>query len=200
MYPPRPGLLIGFHGCEEAIRNDIIAGKRVLNPSQNRYDWLGNGAYFWENNYERAWDFANNPPGKRKFNSPAVLGAVIDLQFCLDLLDSSCLNWVKFAYHAFTITAETIGQKLPANRPTKDSKDLLLRELDCSVIEYLHLDRAKSGLPPFDSVRGVFTEGSELYPGAGFRDKNHIQICVRNPNCIKGYFLPRKETRWPLAS
>ncbi|TSA32147.1 MAG: hypothetical protein D4R64_16610 [Porphyromonadaceae bacterium] len=41
------------------------------------------------------------------------------------------------------------------------------------------------------SVRGVFFEGKELYPNSGFREKNHIQICVRNPNCIKGYFLPR---------
>jgi hypothetical protein len=24
----------------------------------------------------------------------------------------------------------------------------------------------------------------------GFREKNHIQICVRNLNCIKGYFTP----------
>jgi len=37
-----------------------------------------------------------------------------------------------------------------------------------------------------------FWEGNELYPNAGFRKKNHIQICIRNPNCIKGYFLPRK--------
>lgn len=36
-----------------------------------------------------------------------------------------------------------------------------------------------------------FCEGQELYPNAGFREKNHIQICVCNPNCIKGYFLPR---------
>ena len=36
-----------------------------------------------------------------------------------------------------------------------------------------------------------FWEGQELYPNAGFREKNHIQICVCNPNCIKGYFLPR---------
>ena len=36
-----------------------------------------------------------------------------------------------------------------------------------------------------------FWEGQKLYPNAGFREKNHIQICVCNPNCIKGYFLPR---------
>jgi hypothetical protein len=43
----------------------------------------------------------------------------------------------------------------------------------------------------FDSVRGVFWEGKELYPGAGFMERNHIQICLRNPNCIKGFFIPR---------
>ncbi len=49
------------------------------------------------------------------------------------------------------------------------------------------------GEPPFDSVRGVFFEGNELYEGAGFLDKTHIQICIRNPNLIRGYFIPRKE-------
>jgi len=45
----------------------------------------------------------------------------------------------------------------------------------------------------YDSVRGVFFEGEDLYPDAGFKEKNHIQICVRNRNCIKGYFLPREK-------
>jgi hypothetical protein len=89
---------------------------------------------------------------------------------------------------------------MPSNKRGGDSNDLLVRELDCAVIEKLHKKRQNNKLRPFDSVRGVFTEGKELYPGAGFRDKNHIQICIRNPNCIKGYFLPRKESRWPMAS
>jgi hypothetical protein len=42
----------------------------------------------------------------------------------------------------------------------------------------------------FDSVRGLFIEGEPVYPGSGFYDKTHIQICVVNPNCIKGYFSP----------
>ncbi|SEK41780.1 hypothetical protein SAMN05421740_101809 [Parapedobacter koreensis] len=46
------------------------------------------------------------------------------------------------------------------------------------------------GNKEFDSVRGVFWEGNPLYPTAGFREKDHIQICIRNIDCIKGYFLP----------
>lgn len=68
----------------------------------------------------------------------------------------------------------------------------MLRNLDCAVIETLHKVREDEGLRAFDSVRGVFWEGNELYPQAGFREKNHIQLCIKNPNCIKGFFLPRE--------
>ena len=48
---------------------------------------------------------------------------------------------------------------------------------------------------PFDSVRGLFSEGAPVYEGSGFRKKTHVQICVRNPNCIKGYFNPRRPVK-----
>jgi hypothetical protein len=44
------------------------------------------------------------------------------------------------------------------------------------------------GRPPVDTIRGVFTEGQPVYPGAGFDEKTHVQIVVRNPFCIKGVF------------
>ncbi|MBB1441019.1 hypothetical protein H5202_20645 [Shewanella sp. SG41-4] len=47
-----------------------------------------------------------------------------------------------------------------------------------------------------DSVRGMFPEGDELYNGAGFRDKNHIQLCIVNPNCIIGFFDPIQHNSW----
>ncbi|MES1160171.1 MAG: hypothetical protein ABUM51_05415, partial [Bacteroidota bacterium] len=115
MYPAKPGLLIGFHGCEEAIRDDIIFGNRPLKVSENGHDWLGIGAYFWENNYERALDFAQNPPGRKKFKIPSVLGAVIDLQFCLDLLDTTYIRKVKSSYDTLAFSAEMLGQELPVN-------------------------------------------------------------------------------------
>lgn len=43
----------------------------------------------------------------------------------------------------------------------------------------------------FDSVRAAFIEGDKIYPGAGFNEKTHLQICILNPNCIKGFFKPR---------
>jgi hypothetical protein len=54
-------------------------------------------------------------------------------------------------------------------------------------------EKGFSNIKPFDSTRGVFTEGGEAFPRAELQKKNHIQICIRNPNCIKGFFLPGNE-------
>ena len=58
-------------------------------------------------------------------------------------------------------------------------------------METLHHLRREAGAPALDTVRGFFFEGRELHPGAGFRELDHIQICVRSPRQIIGYFLPR---------
>jgi hypothetical protein len=79
-----------------------------------------------------------------------------------------------------------------------------MRVLDCTAIEFMHAEittqvkkdissKRFSEYKVFDSTRGVFTEGGPVFNGAGIFEKSHIQICIRNPNCIKGFFLPRKE-------
>jgi hypothetical protein len=66
------------------------------------------------------------------------------------------------------------------------------RKLDCAVFETLHAIRNDNPdeFPPYDTVRGVFIEGPELYPGTTIRSKDPIQICVRTESCILGYFRP----------
>jgi len=81
---------------------------------------------------------------------------------------------------------------MPQNRPLGGSKALLMRHLDCAVIETLHRHRQVQAQPSFDTARGVFVEGEALYPGAAIQRFNHIQVCVRNPECIKGYFRLRE--------
>lgn len=41
---------------------------------------------------------------------------------------------------------------------------------------------------PYETVRALFVEGNELYEGAGFYDKTHVQICVRDQSKIYGVF------------
>ena len=95
---------------------------------------------------------------------------------------------------------------LPVNKDlsTDPYKNRLLRFLDCTVIEYTHdridkeykrdkKEKGFSGLKTYDSTRGVFIEGAPIYDGAEIFEKTHIQICIRNSNCIKGFFIPRHE-------
>jgi hypothetical protein len=72
--------------------------------------------------------------------------------------------------------------------PLNTGQELGARFLDKAVIETVHSMRKRRRLRPYDAVRSVFHEGSQVYPSAGFRDRNHIQIAVKNPDCIKGYF------------
>ncbi len=87
-----------------------------------------------------------------------------------------------------------LGRTLPVNKNTKTDahKDLLYRALDCSVIEYMHYQMKQTNLvKEFDTVRGIFTEGGQAFPGSGINSKNHIQVCIRNLDCVKGFFKPR---------
>lgn len=197
LYTSDPGLVIGFHGCEESIRDAVVSGKLELKTSENKHDWLGHGFYFWQNNYDRAMDFATNPPGNKKIKKPAVLGAVLNLGNCLDLIAKKYIKFAQISYEALEKSAILECKELPRNRNSKDSKDHVLRELDCSVIENVHKISKASNTPPFDSARGVFIEGSPIYETSGFHEKTHIQICIRNPNCIRGFFIPREGAQWP---
>ncbi len=56
------------------------------------------------------------------------------------------------------------------------------------MIEMLHELRRQAGLDSYDTVFGVFDEGAAAYPGAGFKEKTHMQLAVRNPDVVIGYF------------
>lgn len=194
MYQTAPSLVLGFHGCDSAVGEKLISGDYDFKASTNPYDWLGNGMYFWENSEQRAMEWAQGSFSRGKIKEPCVVGAVIDLGLCLNLLEHHHLTILQQTYLSMVQTMEKAGNRLPVNKPGLGTdKDNLLRHLDCAVINFLHAKRDQEKEHPFDSVRGVFFEGDDLYPNAGFKEKNHMQLAVRNPNCIKGFFRPRKQ-------
>jgi len=205
VYSWQPSLVLGFHGCDASTAESVFAGKTRLRHSNNAYDWLGSGIYFWEQNPARALQYAellrDNPhrSSGKKIEVPAVVGAVIDLGHCLNLLEQNSLKLVRQAHITLKASLAAVDQALPKNQNVDGDKDLLLRFLDRAVIEALHSSRQDEKERQFDSVRAVFPEGRPLYDGAGFRSHSHIQICVRNPNCIKGYFRVLKpNASYPL--
>lgn len=194
MYSKLPNLVLAFHGCDRSVFEDVISGKRDLRPSSNDYDWLGSGVYFWEQNYERGLAWAHEQAKRGAIEEPAVVGAVVDLGHCLNLTDSRYIELIEIEYKLMEAEFSATEIEMPKNEG--GTEDKLLRKLDCAVIQHLHsrmtASAVESGFEPFDSVRALFSEGGPVYEGAGFQKKTHIQLCVRNPNCIKGYFAPRK--------
>jgi hypothetical protein len=196
-YQAHPGLVLGFHGTDKKTAEDVLAGKAELQPSANEYDWLGHGIYFWEYSPARAWEFANEKKRRGEIKTPAVIGAVIAPGVCLNLLESSALAELKLAYAMVELAAKESASRLPEN---VGGEDLFKRYLDCAVVEMACRMREIAGegplsqiagirpMPSYETVRGAFWEGEPLYPNAGFRQKNHVQLCVRDPAAIKGYF------------
>lgn len=172
--------VLGYHGCSAAVAEKVLAGE-PFRPSQNDFDWLGEGAYFWESNPSRGLHYYRELCERkgRPSEDATVVGAVIDLKNCLDLTTSSGVGVLKRAYNDMKQMFDLLEIPVPIN---KGGEDLLLRRLDCAVINYAFNSR------PFDTVRGIFLEGDDAYPGAGFREKTHSQIAVRNLACIKGVF------------
>jgi hypothetical protein len=158
-------------------------------PSINSYDWLGSGIYFWENSYSRALDWAVS----HHKDDAAVIGAVIDLGVCLNLTDYQYAEFVRDGYQALKELMKYKKLPMPQNKKVTNQDDWLIRDLDCAVINQIHIVNEQLNRKPFDSVRGIFTEGKPIYPGAGFRGKTHVQLCIRNIACIKGYFAPRDD-------
>ncbi|RYY05936.1 MAG: hypothetical protein EOP43_07710 [Sphingobacteriaceae bacterium] len=210
MYDVRPYTIIAFHGCDLEVRNKLVNYPNQVEISTKPYDWLGHGMYFWENNYARALQWAEERQALGKIKTPAVLGAVLQLGYCCDFLDSKFITLVGQYFEAMREEYQHTGKTLPENADIKDDshKDKLIRKRDCATIEYMHRSifeasveettaKGFSELKIFDSTRGVFTEGGPAFSGSGIAKKSHIQICVRNMNCIKGFFIPRDEIQFP---
>jgi hypothetical protein len=174
------GPLLLHHGCDRSLAELVLEGKTSPIPSENRYDWLGPGIYFWVDSPSRAMTWAREKQHKKpeEMAEPYVLGALDEL---------------RVAYEKVKLVVESQGGKLPSNG-AKENGIYLYRPLDCLVIKMVHKLREESGLEAYDSVYGIFVEGQDLFPGSGFKAKSHAQIAIRNPECIAGYFRVRDFT------
>lgn len=190
-----PFTLLGYHGCDLEIAKKVVLG-HPLKESKNEYDWLGHGYYFWEDDIERAYEWAETVSKHEdmfhnKIKTPFVLGAIIQAYNPLDLTVKKARNIVMQSYKTLKSFYKKIDKELPKNKPaSKDDIYLKRRELDCLVLDTIELLREIKKKPPFDIIRAPFLEGKPLYEGAGFMDETHIQICVKDISAIKGFFIP----------
>lgn len=169
--------VLGYHGCDEKIGRKILSGKASLAPSEKDFDWLGPGIYFWESDPRRALEWAQARVESNKITKPFVLGAIIDLGYCLDLSSREDLELLKLAHSALQTMLKADGLELPKNRniPHSGDQDRRLRNLDCAVIKHLHtmIADGQLGVLPagYDTIRGLFLEGTDISLAAASKAK-----------------------------
>jgi len=182
-------VVLGYHGCLEPLATKLLSGKLDVfrwPSSENRWDWLGSGIYFWEHGPSRALRWAEDK-ARRSGGRPAVVGAVIQLGRCFDLTDVTHTELLGKAYEQVTRFYRARGKRLPCNEGA--DRDRKKRELDCLMINWCLAIAQVNGVE-YQTVRGVFLEGPPVYRGAMIRTESHIQIAVRDPSCILGVFRP----------
>ena len=151
LYANRPNLTIGFHGCDQSLVDKVIAGKENLLASTNDYDWLGSGIYFWENNEERAMEWAvelSKRPGS-SVKQPAVIGAIIDLGYCFDLTDTAYLKELKKSYDFALEFSRISGIPLPVNKNIVS----IVRQISEPMILYVACSGKESHSIPMQALQ-----------------------------------------------
>jgi hypothetical protein len=168
-----PRSVVGYHGCTDSIAEAIVAAGR-FRPSENRYDWLGYGVYFWEYAPYRALEWARLLALQRG-EKPAVLAATIQLKNCVNLMDVEHHNSLIETHR--NLVALYGEEQLPKNTARGGHfRDRLVIDTHCDNIALLG--------QTVDTVRGTFPEGEPIYPGSKILSLAHTQIAVRNTNCI----------------
>lgn len=189
--------VLNYHGCDSSVARQAVLEGAAFLQSDRDYDWLGPGAYFWESDPVRALEWAEWKVGIGDYQQAAVVGAVIDLGNCLDLVSRADIELLRAAHKSFIRLQRKAALPIPKNKNPKGAKnaDRVLRYLDCKVMRHLHeiidgLADTDAAISRFDTVRGMFVEGGKAYSGSGLYRKSHVQIAVRSIDCIKGVFLP----------
>lgn len=163
-------LVTGYHGSSIQYA-EIMVRERALRPSENDYDWLGHGIYFWEDAPCKAWRWAAGKYGP----DGAVVQATVRLGRCLDLTDIRYTEAIRRAFDGLREAYAAQRKALPTNRGKA-------RRLDCLVINYV----GSYVFPECETVRAPFLEGSPIFDGSALLSESHIQIVVRKPTAIVG--------------
>jgi hypothetical protein len=96
--------VVGYHGTSAVIADDLVAGA-PFRACANADDWLGAGIYFWEYAPKQAWWWAHR---YKRLRAPAVVGAMIRLGQCFDLLDPENVRLLRLLHD------DTIQQRIEA--------------------------------------------------------------------------------------
>lgn len=187
--------IVGYHGTKRSIALEIVQGKRQFNVSRNDDDWLGHGVYFWEHAPQQAWWWAKRRSKRQNWHEPiAVLGSMIRLGFCLDMLDPFNVIYLEQLFEQYREVEAGAGRQLPKNVRSH-------KRLDCAVFQYAFAAVEAIDNQQVDSTRAVYVPTGaheRVWPKSWIARQAHIQICVRNQQSILGTWLvsPISSEEW----
>lgn len=181
--------ILGYHGTRRRTAERLVAGD-AFGPSTNDDDWLGHGIYFWEYAPQQAWRWARQRYGD---GDAAVVGAMIRLGRCLDLLDPGNFATVREAHAKLEATLAALGKALPANMNKH-------KFLDCAIFNDLFGAFEDAGRR-FETCRAVFVPQGKrgivrLWPRSGIFESGHIQVSIREPRNILAVWSVRRDGRY----
>ncbi|HKI18694.1 MAG TPA: hypothetical protein VKA15_12485 [Isosphaeraceae bacterium] len=163
----------GFHATSIQVADMLLREQTTWEASNNEYDWLGTGIYFWQDDPGRAWEWTAQRHWPHLALDTAVIEVEVELDECLDLIGPTYMELLAQAHRQLEAVYASRGTAMPENMP--DGRHFL----DHAVVNQVAENWWK-----VDTVRGLFIEGAPAYPGASFYSLQHIQIAVRNPERI----------------
>lgn len=169
--------IIGYHGTTIQNADKLVDGE-PFSESDNDDEWFGRGIYFWEHAPKQAWWWANRRTRKGLNGTPAVIGAVIRLGNCFDLLDAPNVKILKTFGEQYQDNCKKFGIEMPRNFRHYKNRD-------CAVFNFLY-EHFISKREPIDSARGVYVSprAGRIWEASWLYEDTHIQTCIRNPKNI----------------
>ena len=143
--------VLAYHGCDRDLGKRLLSGSASFKPSENDFDWLGPGVYFWESNPHRALEFAQEKHKRgERVRNPFVVGAVIDLGLCLDLTTKDSLENLRDAHRSLLGTIPE-GGLLPVNGPKTGDGAWTVQSFDAfirfsGILKHSQLTRCEAPL------------------------------------------------------
>lgn len=179
--------VVAFHGTTAFVADRLVDGGAIT-PSDNSYDWLGKGFYFWEYAPKQAWWWTREHKMER---TPAVIGAMIRLGNCLDLLDPENVKWLKTTQADIMEKWRSSNHRAPSNYRER-------KPLDCAVFNWIFADSDRAPTP-IETVRAVYVptnKAKRVWHGSWIYEEAHIQICVRKQENILALWHVRPDGRY----
>jgi len=198
LFQIKPITVTGYHGTSAEAARKILEGD--FKPSENSWEWLGHGIYFWQDAPYRALEWARSWLSHKGYQGPlTVVAAEIDLRNFIDLLDlegmrvppprgrgaagGGVTRLLRHVTGKFLRDLDRDG-KILRNKPP-------INRLDCGLFNFATNVLGSSMKIEIAGYRAACVEGERITSESPIYDKSHVQIAVIDKTAILEKWMVR---------